>query len=110
VKTDSLSWSQEERRETNEAHETRVVVCRQIDCIVDGCVLDGRGTGKRGPGAGSQHDDGSGNRVSGERSAWHRDAGGELAIVHYSKRSTDRGGQYDGGDYARWIFERESGS
>ena len=68
------------------------------------------GNGQRGARTGNQHDDGPGDGVSGERSAGHRDTGGKLAIVYDSKRPVGSGREYDGGDCAGWICERESGS
>ena len=77
--------------------------------VVDCGVPDGNGVGRGGPGTGDQHDDGSGDGVSGEWPAGYRDTGGELAIVYDGERPTGGGRQYDGDDCARWICERQSG-
>jgi len=90
--TGSLPWFQEERRETNEAHESRVVVRRQMDgTVVDRVVSDGHKSRNCGPRGGNQHDDGPGDGVSGERSAWHRNTGGELAIFYNGERTVSGG-------------------
>ena len=100
---------QEERRETDEADESQVVACRKIDWIVvDGGVPDGKCAGERCCGAGDQHDNGSGDGVSGERPAWYRNAGGELANFHDGERPVSCGRQDDGDDCAGWIRKRES--
>jgi len=46
----------------------------------------------------------------GEWSAWHGDAGVELAIVHDRERPVGSSRQYDGDNSTGWICERESSS
>ena len=102
-----ISGKKEER--ADEAHKSKVVKRRQMDGIVVGRgVPDGRvaGGGRR---AGDEHNDRSRDRVPGERTARHRNTGGELAIVYDGERPTSDCRQYDGGDCAGRICERESG-
>jgi len=98
-------------RETDEAHESRVVARRQVDgIVVYGDWPDGGWLGTRSSGAIRDNDDGSGDGVSGKRSARLRDTGVELAIVYDGERPTCDGRQHDGYDSAGRIFERKSGS
>lgn len=99
----------EERRETDEADESRMVARRKIEAmVVDCCVPDGNGAGGCILRSSIQHDDGSGDRVSGEWPAGFGGAGSELAFVHDGERPTGRGRENDGDDCAGWIREPQS--
>src|ERR1035438_8201708 len=76
--------------------------------VVDCDGSDGHVAGECSPCAGGQHNNGSGDSVSGERSACHGNAGVELAIVHDGERPAGSSRQYDGDNSTGWICERES--
>src|ERR1035437_214041 len=106
----SLQYSQEERRDTDEAHEAQVVRRRQMDRALlarDG--PDGDGFGSVGQCPVSQHDDGSGDGVSGQWATWLWNTECELAGVYNGEQPGGCSGPDIGGDCAGWFCECESG-
>ena len=70
-------------------------------------VRAGDCAGGDGDGAGSEHDDGAGDGVSGERSAGRRDTGDQLAVVHDRSGPGGGCGHDDGDHWAGRICERK---
>ena len=68
------------------------------------------GVGQCGRRAGGEHDDCSGDGVSGERAGWLGDPVSELARVYDGEWPVGGCGQHDGDDCAGWIYQCESGA
>ena len=86
---ESIAAGEREGRDRDEAHEGRVVARRrQMDGTGSACrsgsVPVGSGNRLLGQRPGCEHDDSSGNGVSGEWAGGHRNADVELAVVYDS--------------------------